>query len=101
MRHAQMPAQRLAAKPAFEADDMVVLHRSPDRDRRRQRDGGRHRRALAKAGKRAMHHRNQSRNLINGDIILRDITPDDLRNQAEINPRDVFIGHDLVPQSFD
>jgi hypothetical protein len=32
---------------------------------------------------------------------LRHITPDDLRNQAEINLRDVFIGHDLVPQSFD
>jgi hypothetical protein len=101
MRHAQMPSQRLAAKPAFEAHDMVGLHRSPDRDSRLQQARGRHRRDLAEAAKRAMHHRNQSRNLINGDIILRHITPDDLRNQGEINLRDVFIGHNLVPQSFD
>jgi hypothetical protein len=32
-----------------------------------------------------MDRRNQSRYLINTDTILRDITPDDLRNQAEIN----------------
>ena len=32
--HAQMPAQGLAFKTAFEADNMIALHRSPDRDRR-------------------------------------------------------------------
>lgn len=39
--HPQMAAQGLAAKPTFEADDMVMLHRPPDRHRRHQRLGGR------------------------------------------------------------
>ena len=44
-----------------------------------------------------MHRRNQSRHLINTDTILRDITPDDLRDQAKINHlRGAFIGH-LLP----
>ena len=83
MSVAQTPPQHQATKPAFEADDMVVLHRSPNRDCRRQRD--RLRRALAEATERTMHRRNQSRKLINGDTILRDITTDDLRYQAGIN----------------
>jgi hypothetical protein len=49
-----------------------------------------------------MHRRNQSGNLINADTILRDITPDDLCDQAEINHlRGVFIGHNLLPRRFD
>jgi hypothetical protein len=89
-----MPAEHLAAISAFEANDMVALYRSPDRDRRHQRGRRRRRRALDEATERAMHRRNQSRNLINADTILRDITPDDLRNQAEINDlRGAFIGH--------
>jgi hypothetical protein len=47
-----------------------------------------------------MHRRNQSRNLINGDTILRDITPDDLRDQAEVNHlRGAFIGHIFYPNA--
>lgn len=100
MRHAQMPAQHLAAKPTFEANDMVALHRSLDRDRRLQRD--RCRRALAEATERAMHCRNQSRNLIDGDTILRDITTDDLRNQDRINLlRTAVIGHIFCPNAVD
>ena len=98
MQHAQMSAQRLPEKPAFEAGDIVVLPRSPDRDRRLQRDCGRHRHALAKAAERAMHHRNQSRNLINGDIILRHI----IRTICATRLRStcgMFHRHDLVPQS--
>ena len=32
MSDAEMPAEHLAAISALEANDMVVLHRSPDRD---------------------------------------------------------------------
>ena len=49
-----------------------------------------------------MHRRNQAPNLIDADTILRDITTDDLRNQAEINlSRGAFIGHIFYPKSFD
>jgi hypothetical protein len=54
MRHAQMPAQRLATKPAFEADHVIVRHRPPDRDSRLQRDQGRRRRTLAEATNRLL-----------------------------------------------
>jgi len=89
---ADMPAEHLAEKPALEADDTVALHRSPDRDSRQQRC--RRGRALAKATERAMHRRNQARELIDADSILRDIATDNPRNQAEINClRGAFIGH--------
>ena len=91
-----MPTQYQATKPAFETDDMVVLHRSPNRDCRHQRD--RLRRALAEATERAMHRRNQSRELINGDTILPDITTDDLGDQAGINLlRTAVISHIFCP----
>jgi hypothetical protein len=100
MSVAEMPAQHQATKPAFEADDMVVLHRSPNRDCRHQRD--RLRRALAEATECAMHRHNQSRKLINGDTILRDITTDDLGNQAGINLlRAAVIGHIFCPNVVD
>jgi hypothetical protein len=100
MSGADMPAEHLAQKPAFKADDMVVLHRSPDRNSRHQRRWRRRRRALDEATERAMHRRNQSRHLINTDTILRDITPDDLRDQAKINHlRGAFIGHIFCPNT--
>jgi hypothetical protein len=100
MSDADMPSEHLAEKPALEADDMVVLHRSPDRDSRHQRCRRRRRRALDEATERTMHRRNQSRNLINADTILRDITPDNLRDQAEINHlRGAFIGHIFYPDA--
>jgi hypothetical protein len=97
---ADMPAEHLAEKPALEADDMVALHRSPDRDSRQQRC--RRGRALAKATERAMHRRNQARELIDADSILRDIATDNPRNQAEINClRGAFIGHISFTRCFD
>jgi transketolase len=47
MSDAKMPAEHPAAISAFEADDMVVLHRSPDRDCPRRR-GRRRRRRTAR-----------------------------------------------------
>lgn len=45
-----------------------------------------------------MHSRYQSRNLINADTILRDITSDDFRNQTEIDHlRGAIIGHVFYP----
>ena len=91
-----MPAEHLAEKPAFEADDTVALHRSPDRDSRHQRS--RHRRAPAKATERAMHRRDEARELIDADGILRDVATDDPRNQAAINRmRGTFFNHIFYP----
>ena len=45
-----------------------------------------------------MHRRNQFRNLINADTILRDVATDDPRNQAEINRlRGTFFNHIFYP----
>jgi hypothetical protein len=98
MSDAKMPAEHPAAISAFEADDMVVLHRSPDRDCRRRRGRRRRRRALAEANERAMHFCNQARELIDADSILRDVATDDPRNQAEINRlRGTFFNHIFCP----
>ena len=95
-----MPAQHLAAKPAFEANDMVVLHRAPDRDRRFQRD--RCRRALAEAAEGTMYCCNQPRHLIEPDTIFSDITTDDLRHHARIHLlRTAVIGHIFCPHVVD
>ena len=98
MGDAEMPAEHPAAISALEADDMVVLHRSPDRDCGRRRGRRRRRCALAEATERAMHRRNEARELIEADSILRDIATDDPRNQEEINClRGTFINHIFYP----
>ena len=98
MSDAEMPAEHPAAISAFEADDMVVLHRSPDRDGRRRRGRRRRRRALAEANERAMHFCNQARELIDADSILRDVATDDPRNQAEISRLwGTFFNHVFYP----
>ena len=100
MSDADMPAEHLAEKPALEADDTIVLHRSPDRDSRHKRC--RRRRALAKATERAMHRRNQARELIDADSILRDIATDDPRSQAGVNRlHGAFMGHISFTPRFD
>jgi len=98
MSDAEMPVEHPAAISAFEADDMLVLHRSPDRDCRRRRGRRRRRRALAEATERATHFCNQARELIDADSILRDVATDDPRNQAEINRlRGTFFNHIFYP----
>jgi hypothetical protein len=58
MSVAEMPAQHQAAKPAFEADNMLALHRSPDRNRRRQHFRQGRRRGRPEAAERAVHRCN-------------------------------------------
>ena len=102
MRHAQMPAQYLAAKPAFEAHDMVGLDRSPDRHRRRQRFRQGRRSVRSEAAERAMHRRNQPRELIDTDTVLRDITADDLGDQAGVDFLcTAVVGHIFCPNVVD
>jgi hypothetical protein len=52
--HPQMAAQRLPAKSTLEADDILGLHRSPDRHRRLRPDvHGQY--ATPETGERSMH----------------------------------------------
>jgi hypothetical protein len=90
MSDAEMPAEHPAAISAFETDDMLVLHRSPDRDCRR-------RGALAEATERAMHFCNQARDLIDADSILRDVATDDPHNQAKISRLRGTFNHIFYP----
>ena len=102
MRHAEMPEQHQAAKPAFEADDMLVLHRSPDRNRRRQGLGRGHRRIRAETTERAVHRCNQPRELIHADTVLRDLTTDDLGDQDGVDFLcTAVIGHIFCPNVVD
>ena len=84
MLHPEVAAQDLRAKPTFETDDMILLHRAPDRDRRRQRFR-RQRRRSAQLAEWLVYGCNQARELIGGDRVFRDITPDDTRDQGGID----------------
>lgn len=88
----EVTTQRRAAKPAFETDDMVSLHRAPDRDRRRQYFclG----RRAAGAAERTVYDCDETCELIDSDAVFCDITLDDARDQAAIDgQRCVFLGH--------
>jgi hypothetical protein len=95
MLHPEVAAQDLRAKPTFETDDMIPLHRAPDRDRRRQRFR-RQRRRSVQPTERLVYGCNQTRELIDGDRVLRNITLDDMRDQAGIDLlRRAFLSHIL------
>jgi hypothetical protein len=96
MSVAEMPAQHQATKPAFEADNMLVLHRSPDRNRRRQRFRQGRRRVRPEAAERAVYRCDQTPDLIDTDTVLPDITPNNLRNQVGID----FLGTAVVGHIF-
>ena len=94
-RAARSPAA--ATKPTFETDDMILLHRAPDRDRRRQ--GFRHgcRRICAEAAEHTVYRSNQARKLIGSDAVFSDIAADDHRHQAGIDLlRGTLVGHIFV-----
>jgi hypothetical protein len=82
-----MTAQDLAAKPAFEAHDVVGLHRAPDRHRWRQGLGRRPGRIRAETAERAMHLDDQSCELVGFDRVMSHIVAGDLSDLTETNPR--------------
>jgi Resolvase, N terminal domain len=85
MRHAQMPAQYLAPKPAFEAHNVIRLNRSANRDRRRQRFRHGYRRVRPEAAQRMMHGCNQATDLIDTYRVFPDVTADNVGDQAGID----------------
>ena len=58
----QMPAEHLGAIPALEANDVILLYRASNRNRRHQRFL--HRWRTLETGERSMHLANQSRELV-------------------------------------
>jgi hypothetical protein len=93
MLHPEMAAQGLGAKPTFEADNMILLYRAPDRDRRGQR-WRRQRRCSAEPTECLVYDCNQTRELIDSDRVFGNITLDDMRDQAGIDLlRRAFLSH--------
>jgi hypothetical protein len=92
MLHPQVAAQGFGAKPTFETDDMILLHRASDRDRRRRRFRCQRRRSSEAEG--LIYGCNQARELIDSDLIFGNITPNDMRDQAGIHLlRRAFLSH--------
>jgi len=75
---------------------MLVLHRSPDRNRGRQRFRQGRRRVRPEVAERAVHRCDQTPDLIDTDTVLPDITPNNLRNQVGID----FLGTAVVGHIF-
>jgi hypothetical protein len=68
MLHLQMAAQGLGAKPALEANDVMLLDRASDRNRRFRLLL--HRCGTPETGKRPMHLDNQSCELVGRDLVM-------------------------------
>jgi len=87
-----MPAKHLRAKPALEADDVILLDRASSRHRRsgrllRGRD-------TPETGKSAMHLDNQPCELVGRDLVMPHIAADDVRDVIKIDPwRRILLGH--------
>jgi hypothetical protein len=90
--HPEVAAQGLAAKPAFETDDMVLLHGSPDRDSRSQGFLGEGRRVCTERPEGAPHRCNEPADLIDCDAVVPNITTDDLGDEAraDLNSTAIF-----------
>ena len=96
MLHLQMAPQDCPAKAAFEADDIVALHRSADWYRRpvpaRLRHGRRY--ALPKAAKRSVHLDDQCYQLARFDLVMPHIAADDACDPIKIDTwRRILFGH--------
>jgi hypothetical protein len=79
----QMAAKHLRGIPALEADDVILVDRAPDRNRRRRQvlcRGG-----TPETGERLMHLRDQCRKLFGRDLVVPHITADDFRDPIEID----------------
>jgi hypothetical protein len=91
--------RRQAAKPAFEANDIFELHRSPDRNRRPRRllrVGG-----TPETGKGAMHLDNQYRDLVGRDLVMPHIAADDFGDLSGIDSGGEYCSAILCSLSFD
>ena len=95
--HPEVTPKGQAPKPAFQTDDMILLHRTPDRDRRHQRFR-RQRRRSAQSTECLVYGCDQAGELIDGDRVFRNITLDDIRDQAGIDlVRRAFLSHIFSP----
>ncbi len=83
MSDANMPAQHLAAEAAVETDHIVLLHRAPDRHRRRPPFF--RRRRAPETGERSPHFGNEARELIDADLVMLHIVTDNARDETRIN----------------
>ena len=91
----QMATKHLRAISALEANDVILLDRALDRNRRlrrRLRRGG-----TPKAGERPMHLDDQSCKLVDRDLVMPHIAADDLRDLIRIDPRRRFFCHRVLP----
>jgi hypothetical protein len=97
VRVPQMSAERLCAKPALEADYILLLDRASDRHRRPQRLL--RRRGTPETGKSVMHPDNQSRELIGLDLIMPYVAGNDADDLEEIDLWDrILFCHRLLPE---
>jgi len=91
-----MPAEHLAAPAAIQADDVIVVHGSPDRHRRNSLGGGFCCR-LTEATESVMHCRDQGGELVGRELIASNIGGDNFRGEVGL----LRIGHRSVPPSFE
>ena len=92
----EVATQGLAAEPTFETDKMVLLHGSPDRDRRGQRFRHGRRRCHAEAAERAVNGCDEVSELIGSDFVLGDITANDSNYEGAIYL--LCVGHFSQPR---
>jgi hypothetical protein len=96
VRDPQMPAQRLRAKSALEANDIILLHRAADRHRRPRRLL--HRCGVPETRECAVHFDDQCCELVGRDLVMSHISADDLGDLMWIDLlRRVFVCHPVLP----
>ena len=91
----QMPTEHLRAKPALKANDVILLDRASDRNRRLRRLFRRC--GTPETGERAMHLHDQSCELVGRDLVMPYIATDDLRDPIGIDPWRRFFCHRVLP----
>jgi hypothetical protein len=88
-----MPLEHLAAPAAFQADHVVPMSGSPDRDGGRQFGSGFGCR-FSEANERPMHGRDQGRQLVGCYLVSPNVSGDDIGRQFSIERcRRLFVGH--------
>ena len=81
----KVAAQGLGAKPTFETDNMILLHRAPDRHRRLR--PLLHWRGAPETGQCAMHLNDKCSEPVGRDLVMSHIAADDAHNLIEIDLR--------------